>query len=75
MASFVRTGELLPGGVAVRQTTFFAGPNSTGTFAAVATPEPFGPRNAGHSALQASELKRMTTESRIRVSRFRAFLL
>src|SRR4030095_14401191 len=38
-----RTGDEWPEGSGVFQTTFFAGPNSTGRFAAVPTPEELGP--------------------------------
>src|SRR5438477_5710244 len=42
-------GEEYPGGSSVFQITFRAGPNSSGSPVASATPEPLGPRNLAHS--------------------------
>ena len=53
MRSSVNTGEECPGGRAVFQTTFFAGPNSSGRLLVSAIPEPFGPRNWGQSSAAA----------------------
>src|SRR5436853_6786305 len=44
------TGEEWPEGSLTFQTTFFSGPNSTGSFVASETPLAFGPRNWGQSA-------------------------
>src|SRR6185503_12929529 len=46
----VRTGEEWPGGRAVFQITFFAGPNSEGRPVVSETPKALGPRNCGQSA-------------------------
>jgi hypothetical protein len=53
MRSFVSTGEECPGGSAVFQTTFLAGPNSSGIPVEAETPDPFGPRNIGQSSARA----------------------
>src|SRR5438045_9717250 len=43
-------GDESPAGAGTFQLTFFSGPNSTGGFWASATPDPFGPRNRGHTS-------------------------
>src|SRR5882724_3571974 len=50
MRSAESTGDEWPGGSAVRQTTFFAGPNSVGRPVVSDTPKALGPRNWGQSA-------------------------
>ena len=50
MCFSVSTGEDFPVGSSVFQTTFFAGPNSSGRASAEPTPELFGPRNPGQFA-------------------------
>src|SRR5579863_5301875 len=52
MRSPVSTGEECPGGRLVFQTTFLLGPNSTGRFFSLETPELLGPRNWVHSSAQ-----------------------
>src|SRR4028118_1566110 len=51
--SRVSTGEEWPGGSGVFQTTFFAGPNTSGSPIETETPLPFGPRNCGQSSANA----------------------
>src|SRR5438045_9439649 len=43
-------GDESPAGAGTFQLTFCSGPNSTGGFWASATPDPFGPRNRGHTS-------------------------
>src|SRR6267142_2022636 len=50
MRSAESTGDEWPGGSAVRQMTFLAGPNSVGRPVASETPKALGPRNWGQSA-------------------------
>src|SRR5712692_10158371 len=50
MRSAESTGDECPGGSAVRQMTFLAGPNSVGRPIVSETPEALGPRNWGQSA-------------------------
>src|SRR5262245_3359680 len=44
------TGEESPLGAGTFHLTFLSGPNSTGGFWSSATPDPFGPRNCGHTS-------------------------
>jgi hypothetical protein len=61
--SRVNTGDEWPGGSAVFQTTFFAGPNSTGNPVVAETPLPLGPRNCDQSSLPATANDREGTKS------------
>src|SRR5712671_3934060 len=43
-------GDERPGGTDTFHLRFLSGPNSTGGFWSSATPDPFGPRNRGHTS-------------------------
>src|SRR5437899_11200989 len=57
-------GDEWPKGTAAFQTTFLAGPKSTGRPAEESTPEPFGPRNRGQSAAGRTVSKRRPGRNR-----------
>jgi hypothetical protein len=63
--SLVSTGEEWPGGSGVFQTTFFSGPNTSGSPVDAVTPLPFGPRNCGQSSATAPLAANIATSDAI----------